>query len=55
MFNKTEFKGYNVKQMEKDFKKMTKQYLKMGKSQQEAEEKAKWFIDYYQHQYRVFA
>jgi hypothetical protein len=55
MFIQTELKGFDTKQMEKDFKKMVKQQLKMGKSQEEAETQAKWFIDYYQHQYRVFA
>jgi hypothetical protein len=55
MFNQTEFKGYDVKKMEKDFKKLTKKYMKMGNNIEVAEEKAKWFIDYYKHTYRVFA
>lgn len=55
MFNQTEFKGYDVKKMEKDFKKLTKKYMKMGNKQETAEEKALWFIDYYKHTYRVFA
>jgi hypothetical protein len=55
MFNQTEFKGYDVKKMEKDFKKLTKKYMKMGNNIEAAEEKAKWFIDYYKHTYRVFA
>jgi hypothetical protein len=55
MFNQSEFKGYDVKKMEKDFKKTVKRYLKMGNSIESAEEKANWFIDYYKHTYRVFA
>lgn len=55
MFNQTEYKGMDVKRMEKDFKRLVKQNLKLGKSQEESENSAKWFIDYYQHQYRVYA
>ena len=55
MFKQTEYKGYDTKKMEKDFKRLTKQYIKMRNTQEEAEEKAKWFIDYYKHQYRIFA
>lgn len=55
MFNQTEFQGYNTKQMEKDFKKLVKQFMKMGNKQEAAEEKAHFFIDYNKHQYRAFA
>ncbi|MGG5373490.1 hypothetical protein [Enterococcus sp. AZ196] len=54
MFKKTEFKGYNVDKMNKDATKLTKQYLKSGKSQKEAEAASESLINYYKHTYRVF-
>ena len=36
----------------KEYKKITKRYKKLGKSEQEAHNKAIWFIDYYSHQFR---
>ena len=55
MFNQSEYKGFNTKKMEKDFKRITKQYMKIGNKQPAAEQKAKEYVDYYKHQYRVFA
>lgn len=55
MFNQTEYQGMDIKKMEKDFKRMTKQYQKMGNSLESAQEKAKDMVEYYKHQYRIFA
>lgn len=55
MFKQTEYKGYDIKKMEKEFKKLVKQYMKMGNTEQKAEEKANFFIEYYKHQYRMYA
>lgn len=55
MFNQSEYKGMNVKKMEKDYKKMVKSYQKMGNSLEAAEGKALEMIEYYKHQYRVYA
>jgi hypothetical protein len=55
MFTQTEYKGLDTKKMKKDFNRMKKQYMKMGNSDAKAEEKALFMVDYYKHQYRVFA
>ena len=55
MFVKTEFKGYDVKAMERFYKKQFRQAKKLGKTDEEAHELAKWMLEYYKHQFRVFA
>jgi hypothetical protein len=55
MFKKTEFVGYDVKAMEQFYKKQFRQAKKLGKSDEEAHELAKWFVDYYKHQFRAYA
>lgn len=54
-FKQTEYNGVDLKRMEKDRKKYVNYYLKRGKTQEDAEKSAAFFIDYYKHQYRVYA
>ncbi|MCK1999816.1 hypothetical protein MZM54_00280 [[Brevibacterium] frigoritolerans] len=54
-FKQTEYKGVDLKRMEKDRKKYVKYYTDRGHTQLDAEKSAAFFIDYYKHQYRVYA
>lgn len=55
MFKKTEYQGYDVKAIEKFYNSNFKQLKKRGKSDEEAHEGAKFFVDYYLHTFRAYA
>jgi hypothetical protein len=55
MFKQTEYKGYDVKAMEKFYNKQFKQAKKLRKTDEQAHELAAFFLDYYKHQFRAYA
>lgn len=50
----TEFKGYDTQAMEREFEQLVEYYIKKGKSEEEAIEIAKFFVDYYSHHFRIY-
>lgn len=50
----TEFKGYDTKAMEREFEQLVEHYRNKGKSEEEAKEIAKFFIEYYSHHFRIY-
>jgi hypothetical protein len=40
--------------MKKDFNKLVKKHLKMGSTQEKAEEQARSLINYYKHTYKLY-
>lgn len=55
MFKQSEFKGYDLKAIEKFYNKNFKACKKLGNTDAQAHEKAMWFVDYYKHTFRAYA
>lgn len=55
MFTQTKFVGHDVKAIEKFYKQQLKAAKKFAKSDEEAAEIAWSMVEYYKHQFRVFA
>ena len=55
MFRQTEFVGYDVQSMEKYYDENYNELKKRGKSDEEADSIAKFFVDFYLHTFRKYA
>ena len=54
MIKQTKFEGYDEKAIERDIKKLTKEFLKNSDSLEQAQKEAEEFVEYYKHTYRIY-